>query len=118
MRALKILNLALYFFITLMLFLIAGYDLSSSLLDPTMSYLNDVPATIKSQTGWQFRYFSINIFSLIISITLIVIGIFYYKKGENSTFWAFAYYVSFMVVLAIAALLIYLITLEPANIQQ
>lgn len=118
MRALKIMNLALYLFITLMLFLIAGYDLSSSLLDPTMSYLNDVPITIKSQDGWQFRYFSINIFSLILSVILIAIGILYYKKGEDNAIWAFVYYVCFMGVLAIAALLIYLITLEPANIQQ
>lgn len=117
MRALKILNLGLYFFISLMLFLIAGYDLSSALLDPTMGYASKIPAAIKSQTGWQLRYFSINIGSLIVSVVLIVIGILYFKKGEQSNVWAFIYYLSFLLVLAIAALLIYLITLEPATIQ-
>lgn len=117
MGPLKILNLGLYFFISFMLLLIAGFDLINSLMDPTISYANNVPAEIKNQAGWQLRYFSINIFSLLVSIGLISIGLIYYKKGEQNNAWSFVYYIAFLVALAIATLLIYLITLTPATIQ-
>lgn len=117
MSALKILNLGLYFFICMMLLVMAGYELSSSLLDPTVSYANSIPSEIKSQNGWQLKYFAINIASIIVSILLIGVGIIYYKKGDQNNAIAFIYYLSFLLVLAIAALLIYLITLAPTTVQ-
>ena len=113
MRALSILNLGLYLFVSIMLLSLASYHMASSLLDPSMSFASHVPAELKSKPGWQLQYFAINITSLIISMILIVIGLFYFKRGEQSSFWSGAYYIAFLVMIAIATLLIYLLTLEP-----